>query len=251
MPEASPYTRGFRAAVDGMKLAFRNKEVGRAYLKISALIFVLAIALTSGSMWALWANTSPEAYADAASWVTVALWAARVVGSLLSLILGPLMAIFIANIAFPLLNVGVFLAGLRAVDPERAEALAAKEGMSVARSIAIPTWRLIKFLLLTLCLMIVGLIPVIGTIIATATQAWLTARAVAWELVDPYFECLDIRHAEQREFINKHQKLLIGFGLPISLMLAIPIVGPLLFGLAQAAGAVLVAREIPIDPREG
>ena len=119
------------------------------------------------------------------------------------------------------------------------------------RSIAIPTWRLIKFLLLTLCLMIVGLIPVIGTIIATATQAWLTARAVAWELVDPYFECLDIRHAEQREFINKHQKLLIGFGLPISLMLAIPLVGPLLFGLAQAAGAVLVAREIPIDPREG
>ena len=35
-----------------------------------------------------------------------------------------------------------------------------------------------------------------------------------------------------------------------ALMLAIPIVGPLLFGLAQAAGAVLVAREIPVDPRE-
>ena len=250
MTQASPYTRGFRAAVDGMKLAFRNEEVGRAYLKISALIFALSVVLTSGTLWALWANTSAEAHEDPATWLVVGLWAARVIGSLLSLVIGPLLAIFIANIAFPLLNVGVFLAGLRAVDPARADALAAKEGMSLARSIAIPTWRMIKFLLLTLCLMLVGLIPVIGTIVATLAQAWLTARAVAWELIDPYFECLDIRHAEQRTFINEHQKLLIGFGLPISLMLAIPIVGPLLFGLAQAAGAVLLARELPVDPRE-
>jgi uncharacterized protein involved in cysteine biosynthesis len=91
---------------------------------------------------------------------------------------------------------------------------------------------------------------VVGTIIGTLAQAWLTSLTVAWELLDPYFDCLDIRHAEQRDFVGRHQKALLGFGLPISLMLAIPIAGPLLFGLAQAAGAIFVAREVPVDPRE-
>jgi hypothetical protein len=50
--------------------------------------------------------------------------------------------------------------------------------------------------------------------------------------------------------IGRHQKALLGFGLPIALLFGIPIVGPLLFGLAQVAGAMFVARELPVDPRE-
>ena len=246
--QPSPYVRGFRIAAEGMKTAFRSPEVGKAYIKVAAAVFLLSLVISGGSIWALWANTA--ASADAAMWLVVSMWALRIVGSLGALLIGPLLAIFTINIAFPMFNQGVFMAGLRAVDPKRAAALEAKPGMPLGPSVGIAIWRLIKFVLLSLCCLLIGLIPVVGTIIATVAQAWLTARTVAWELLDPYFDCLDIRHAEQRELVERHQKALLGFGLPISLMLAIPFVGPLLFGLAQAAGAMFVARELPIDPRE-
>lgn len=246
--QPSPYVRGFQLAVEGMKLAFRSREVGKAYLKVAAAVFLLTLVITSTSIWALWANTAPSA--DASTWLVVGMWLLAVVGSIVALLIGPLLAIFTINIAFPMFNRGVFLAGLRVVDPERAAALAAKPGMPIGPSIRIASWRLIKFLVLSLCCLIVGLIPVVGTIVGALAQAWLTSRTVAWELLDPYFDCLDIRHAEQRDFVGRHQKALLGFGLPISLMLAIPIAGPLLFGLAQAAGAIFVAREVPVDPRE-
>jgi CysZ protein len=249
MPQQpSPYVRGFRAALDGMKTAFRSPEIGKAYLKLASAVFVLSLVISSGSIWALWANTAPSA--DAAMWVVVSMWVLRVVGSLVALLIGPLLAIFTVNIVFPMFNQGVFLAGMRVIDPDRAAALEAKPGMPIEPAMRIAIWRLTKFLALSLCCLVISLIPVVGTIIGTLGQAWLTARTVAWELLDPYFDCLDIRHAEQHEFVQRHQKALLGFGLPISLMLAIPIVGPLLFGLAQVAGATFVARELPIDPRE-
>ncbi len=247
-PDPSPYKRGFRAAVDGMKLALRNEDVGRAYLWVAAVIFAATVAIDGAAIWGLFHFTAPAD--DAALWLVVVLWAARVIGTVATLLIGPLLAIFIVNIAFPMFNKGVFLAGLRVIDPARAAALEAKPGMPLGVSIAIPLWRLVKFVVLSTGLLLLGLVPVIGSIAAAILQTWLTAKTVATELMDPYFDCLDIRYAEQKQFISRMRKPLVGFGLPVSLLLAIPIVGPLTFGLAQAAAAVFVAREFPVDPRE-
>jgi CysZ protein len=244
----SPYVRGFRTALEGMKMALRSKEVGRAYLRVAAVIFGLTVVIDIGAIWTLLHFTTPAA--DAATWMIVALWVARVIGTLAALLVGPLLAIFVVNIAFPVFNKGVFLAGMQLVDPERAAALEAKPGMPLAPTIGIPIWRLIKFVGLSMGLFVLGLIPVIGSLVATALQLWLTARTIAWELMDPYFDCLDIRYAEQREFVARLQKPLLGFGVPVALLMAIPIVGPLCFGLAQASAGVFVAREFPVDPRE-
>jgi CysZ protein len=247
-PVKSPYVRGFRVAVDGMRLAFRSREVGRAYVRASLMIFALGLLLASGSIWALWANTVPAT--DAEAWLRLVLWAARVMGTLAAFVLGPLLAIFIVNIAFPFFNQQVFLAGMRVADPERAALLEGKAGMSLPRAIGLALWRFVKFLGLSVLLFVIGWVPVVGTLIASVGGLLLAARTVSWELLDPYFEMLDIRHAEQRALIGRHKKALLGFGLPIALLFGIPIVGPLLFGLAQVAGAVFVARELPIDPRE-
>jgi CysZ protein len=248
-PAKSPYVRGFNLAVEGMKLAFRSPEVGRAYLRASLLIFALGLLLASGSIWALWTYTVPAP--DAETWLRLVLWAARVIGTLAGFVLGPLLAIFIVNIGFPFFNQGVFMAGMRVADPERARALEGKDGMSLSRAIGLAIFRFLKFLGLSALLFVIGWIPVIGTLIATVGGLLLAARTVSWELLDPYFEMLDIRHAEQKQLIGRHRKALLGFGLPIALLFAIPLVGPLLFGLAQVAGAVFVARELPVDPREG
>jgi hypothetical protein len=47
--------------------------------------------------------------------------------------------------------------------------------------------------------------------------------------------------------MQRHRGLMAGFGLPYSLMLAIPLFGPLIFGLAQASAALLVAESFTED----
>lgn len=169
-----PIARGFRAAIDGMKAALRNEDLGRAYLRVAAVIFLLTILIDGAALWALFHFTVPPG--DAAWWLVVLLWTARVIGTIGSLLIGPLLAIFTVNIAFPVFNKEIFLAGLRIIDPERADALAAKPGMPLSVAVGIPLWRLFKFLILSLGLLLLGLIPVVGSIAAAILQTWLTAR---------------------------------------------------------------------------
>jgi len=248
-PAPNPYTRGFRLAVDGIKLAFRSEDVGRAYLKVAAVIFSVSLVIGGLGLWALWTHAVPGED-DPAMWMVIASWIVRVVGSALTLIVAPLLAILVVNVVFPLFNQGVFIAGLRVADPDRAARLEAKPGMPLMPAAGIASWRLLKFVAGSLVFFAIGLVPVVGTIAGTVGQLWLSARTVAWELLDPYFDCLDIRYAEQRELVERHNKTLLGFGLPIALIFAVPFVGPLLFGLAQVAGAHFVAHELPVDPRE-
>lgn len=246
--DTRPFIRGLRIALDGVRLALGSDEIRRAYLRVSLIVFALAVLITGGSSWALWTCTDPSP--DASWWLVLGLWLARIIGTLAACLLGPLLAIFIVNIGFPLFNREVFMAGLREADPQRAALLEHKNAMRLSRAIGLSLWRLVKFMVLGLMLFLIGLVPVVGTIVASVGGLLLAARVVSWELLDPYFEALDIGHGEQRELINRHAPALLGFGLPIALMFAIPLVGALLFGLAQVAGAVFVARELPVDPRE-
>lgn len=231
-----------------MRLALRSKGVGRAYRRAAAAIFAITLVIDTAMIGGLFWLTTPAE--DAAVWMIAALWIARVIGTVAALLIGPLLAIFAINIAFPLFNKGVFLAGLQLADPERAAALAAKPGMPLGPAAGIALRRMARFVLLSLGLLMLGLIPVIGSLAATVLQLWLTARTIAWELMDPYFDCLDIRYAEQREIVGRLHEPLLGFGVPVALLLAIPLIGPLSFGIMQAAAGVFVAREFPIDPRE-
>lgn len=246
--ESPPLVRGFRILLEGINLAFENAEVARAYFKITAIIFCSSLVISGSGIWALWTYAQPAP--DASWWVGAGLWVARIVGTLAAALVGPLVSIGLINILFPLFPKGVFMAGMRVIDPERAARLEAKPGMSTPVAAGIATWRLAKFLALTVVFFFVGLIPVVGAVLGPAAQLWLSARTLGWDLLDPYFDCLDIRHAEQREFVDRHKRALMGFAVPVALVFAIPFVGPLLFGFAQAAGAVFVARELPVDPRE-
>lgn len=245
---ANPYARGFRAAVDGLRLALRTKAVRRAYLRVVALIFLVTLSLDVGGIWGLFVLTrAPE---DPNLGLVIGLWAARVIGSVAIVLIVPILAILLVNLIFPFFNQGIFLAGLRAVDPERAAALEAKPGMPVGPAVSTSAWRLFKYAVPVLALFVLNLVPVVGSIAAAGAQLWLTARTVAWELLDPYFDCLDIRYAEQKAMVAGLQKPMVGFGLPMALLLAIPVIGPLSFGLVQAAAGTFVDRELARHPSE-
>ena len=73
---------------------------------------------------------------------------------------------------------------------------------------------------------------------------YLAARLLGWELLDPYFARRNMGLKEQRAFLKQHQQAVIGFAAPYAAAFSIPFIGPLLFGIAQAATAMLVEREL-------
>jgi uncharacterized protein involved in cysteine biosynthesis len=141
---------------------------------------------------------------------------------------------------FPLFGERVFFAGMRALDPQRADALAALPGMPLARGVAMTLARMGYFIGGTLLAFLLALIPVVGAILGPLLQLYLTARVMTWELLDPLFDKRQMYLGDQRVFVQRHRASFVGFGLPYTLLLSLPLVGPLFFGLAQAAVATLV-----------
>jgi uncharacterized protein involved in cysteine biosynthesis len=90
-------------------------------------------------------------------------------------------------------------------------------------------------------------VPVVGSIGGPVLQAYFTARALGWELLDPYFEKLQMSFDAQHVFVKQHRAPLVGFALPYCFVMAIPLLGPFAFGLAQAAAGVFT-REILETP---
>ena len=137
---------------------------------------------------------------------------------------------------------------MRVLDPERADKLAAAEGLSFAAGLGSSVRRLLHFLGLTFLAFGITLIPIIGALLGPALQLWSTSRALTWELLDPYFDRRGFRYAEQRRYLRSYRGAVFGFGLPLSFVLGVPIIGPLFFGLAQASSAMLVAEVLEPSP---
>lgn len=242
-PVASSAVFGVRLAMRGLRLALDNPAVRRIYLRLALVLMFTSIVLVAGLTYAIWALIPVP---DSAWWMAL-VWTLRVAGTALTLMAAPMLALFIVNIVFPFLGEEVFLAGLRAVDPARADELAAAEGAGFAASTANSVRRLLYFVGVTLLLFMLALVPVLGAVLGPLAQLWFGARMLSWELLDPYFDRRGLDHAGQRATMRAHRRAMFGFGVPWTLLFAIPIVGPLGFGLAQAAAALLVTDVL--EPR--
>jgi uncharacterized protein involved in cysteine biosynthesis len=239
------FVAGASAALRGFRLATTHAEVRRTYATLALVLLVLATALDVLGVWAIWELTRPDA--DPSWWGTILRLLLRLGGIALVLIAAPIIALWVVNGVLPFLGQKVFLAGLRAVAPARAAELAERPGQSLGRSLADATMRMLFFVLTSLAAFLVSFVPVVGTLVAPPLEAYLGARALGWELLDPYFDKLGLRFDPQRDFIGDHRPAIVGFALPYVLLLAIPIVGPFAYGLAQAATGLFVAEVIEGD----
>jgi len=240
---ASSAVSGAALAMRGLRLALGNPEVRRIYLRLALALLLTSFVLVVGLGYVLWALIPvPE------SWLgQILVWTLRIAGTALTMLAAPLLALFVVNIVFPFLGEGVFLAGLRAVDPARADELAVAHGAGFAASTANSVRRLLYFIGVTLLIFMLALVPVLGVVLGPLAQLWFGARMLSWELLDPYFDLRGLDHAGQRASMSAHRSVMFGFGVPWILLLALPIVGPLGFGLAQAAAALLVTDVL--EPR--
>lgn len=237
---------GATLALRGLRLALGNAEVRRIYLRLAVALMLTSIVLIAGLIYVLWALIPvPDS-----SWWLALVWTLRIAGTALTLIAAPMLALFIVNIVLPFLGEDVFLAGLRAVDPARADELAAAPGAGLTASTANSLRRLRYFIGVTLLIFVLALVPVLGVVLGPLAQLWFGARMLSWELLDPYFDRRGLDHAGQRALMSAHRRAMFGFGAPWTLVFAIPIVGPLGFGLAQAAAALLVTEVLEPRGRE-
>lgn len=240
-------TSAFRLALRGLRLAVGSPEVRRTYLKLALALVVISSALVAGLGWAAW--TLLAVPVDATWLMALVWWALRLVAVVLAVFVAPLLALFIVNIVFPFLAEGVFFAGLRVVDPARAEALASASGAGFATSTAASVRRLFYYLGGSLLIFLLAWVPVLGVVLGPLAQLWFTARMLSWELLDVYFERRGLDYVGQRTLLKAHRGAMFGFGAPWTLLLALPILGPLGFGLAQAAAALLVTEVLEPESR--
>jgi len=231
---------GARAALAGLSLALGERTVRTTYLQMSLALVGMTLLLYAGLGLGLWELTDgPSRW-----WIL-----ARVAGSLLILFASPVIALFLVHAIFPLFSERVFLAALKARGSALADELVAGEGLPLHVSVGISIRRLLRYLGLTVVVFLLSLIPFLGAVIGPPLQLLLSARMLGGELLDPYLSMKGYRWEQQRDYLKGHRFALVGFGLPWTAVFAVPLVGALVFGLAQAAAAVLVTDVL--EPEAG
>jgi hypothetical protein len=69
-------------------------------------------------------------------------------------------------------------------------------------------------------------------------QGWLSSRALTRELLEPYFARISFSDSQKREWFHEREGVLFGFGLAWYLIVRLPLLGPLAYGLAEAATGI-------------
>jgi CysZ protein len=239
---------GLGAALEGMRAAATSSAVRRAYVQLVGVLLAATLLLDAAGIWLVVHFT--ESAPDASWWAQAGLVALRVLGVLVALLAAPFVALVGVHVGLPLLAERLFLAALREIDAARAEALERGPGLPVVTSALYSVRRLARYLVLVVLAFLVGFVPLIGWLVAPVLQFLLSTTSLASELLDPWFGLAGRRWADQRALLVRHRPALVGFATPPTLLLLVPIVGPLFFGLAQAATAQLVARVLEPQPEK-
>jgi uncharacterized protein involved in cysteine biosynthesis len=239
MSAGSGIVVGFSTAMRGLKLATASKDVRATYVQLVLVLLAVSTVLDVAGIWAVWHWTGSDP--GDAWWQVLAMVLLRIAGIGIVLLAAPVLALRVVDLVFPLLGERVFLAALRLVAPARAEQLAAAPGLPLSTSIANSIVRTLSFFAQSVGVFALSFVPVAGAVIGPLLQAYLTARALSWELLEPYFDKLALDRKGQARVLDEHRTVTIGFALPFVFVMAIPIVGPLVYGLAQGAAALLVA----------
>lgn len=248
--------RGFFAAVRGTGAALGNRDVYKVYFQFTLILLVLSLVLAAALGYGVWQLTEPEtgggflARHGLDSLAVGGLLALRIVGILIAALVAPILAFLLIGILFPVFAEALFFAGLRRLDPARAQALEAQPGLSILASLWKTLRLLFHLIVITVIAFVVSLVPLVGVVLGPVLQFWNTGKILGWELLDPYFDKRRMAFAAQKVYVREHRGAVVGFGLPWVFVLAVPLFGPLLFGLAQAAAPALLVNVLEPGPAQ-
>lgn len=230
--------RGVSSALTGLREASRNASLKKAYAFIALGLSLLSLFVLVGGL-ALLVHFTPMS-GEQSTLTRVGLWALRIFGGLAWTLATPILSIGLMNLLFPVFSEIPFLAGMRAIAPERARELESARGFPLWIVVGWNARRLFVHLLGFVVCFALGFIPLLGAFVAPVLQFLLAARLIGWELLDPYFDKRGLDWAQQKSALAAHRGECFGFGAVNALVLAIPLVGPLFFGVLQAGAARFV-----------
>lgn len=105
----------------------------------------------------------------------------------------------------------------------------------------------VRAILTGLLLAIVGLIPVVGTVLAVVLGVFFSGHLVALELTTRPFEARGLTRLARRNALRHHGPRLLGFGVGVQLCFFVP-GGAILVMPAAVAGATVLAKHILGEP---
>ncbi len=239
----SRLSTGAKAQLQGMAKVRSDPTVTKTYRLLLLGLVLVAIALNLLGAYAVLHLTTPDTLVS--GWVRAGLLIARVAGLALVFLLAPLVAISVCNLLFPVFSEVPFFAGFRSMAPERAERVRSMPGFGNLLAISNSLRRLSTLAVVSVGCFVLSLVPIVGPVLAPALQLFVAARTIGLELLDPYFDRLRIPWSDQRAIVRRYSAEILGLGLVSAPLLAIPLVGPLLFGILQAGAARFVIDILP------
>lgn len=73
-------------------------------------------------------------------------------------------------------------------------------------------------------------------------QTYFASRSLMRELLEPYFARIHFTKQEKKHWFRSREGLLFGFGLGFYILLRVPLVGVLIYGIAEASTAYLITK---------
>lgn len=82
-------------------------------------------------------------------------------------------------------------------------------------------------------------------------QSYYSSRSLMRELLEPYFSRVPFTPAQKRKWFQSRAGILFGFGLGFNVLVRVPLVGVLVYGIAEASTAYLVTKITDPPPEPG
>ncbi|KAL1958531.1 hypothetical protein VTO42DRAFT_4395 [Malbranchea cinnamomea] len=79
-------------------------------------------------------------------------------------------------------------------------------------------------------------------------QSYFASRSLMRELLEPYFSRIPFTREQKRRWFHDREGVLFGFAIGFYLMLKIPLLGVLMYGVAEASAAYLITKVTDTPP---
>jgi hypothetical protein len=73
-------------------------------------------------------------------------------------------------------------------------------------------------------------------------QSYFASRSLMRELLEPYFARIHFSSLEKRNWFRSREGILFGFGIGFYILLRVPLLGVLIYGIAEASTAYLITK---------
>ena len=245
----------FAALGRGLSLSLSDgalkRRVGLA-LVVNTLVFV---ALLWGVFWGAgellawgdslvevadppWYMSALKAAFSAFRWLV---YAALAIGAL---VYTPVLMALIGSLVLPLLHGPIFSRGRACAGAGEVHG----EGTPLVQSIRQDVTRLLRFLVFSVMLLSLHLIPVIGSVCYVVAQFYLAAKTLGWDLLAHHFELHGMALPEQEQWVREHRGLVLLFGAGAALLAMIPVL-QILFVTTNVASAGVLSAWLDGAPR--